>query len=61
MLGLFTTTLDFKLFYRYLNELGSEISVLRIRALEKEKLKSNHYWLMTVLGKMPSLKVVKFH
>lgn len=35
--------------------------MLRIPALDKTKLKSNHYWLMTLLGRMPNLKSVKFH
>lgn len=61
MLQHFLITLDFKLFYKFITVLGSEISVLRIPALDKTKLKSNHYWLMTLLGRMPSLKAVKFH
>ena len=55
MLEHFIVTLDFKLFYKFINDLGSEISVLRIPALDKQKLKSNHYWLMTLIGRMPSL------
>jgi len=61
MLEHFLVTLDFKLFYKFINDLGSEISVLRIPALDKTKLKSNHYWLMTLLGRMPNLQAVKFH
>ena len=61
MLEHFLITLDFKLFYKFISVLGPEISVLRIPALDKTKLKSNHYWLMALLGRMPSLKAVKFH
>lgn len=61
MLENFLHTLDFKLFYRFLTEIGSEIQVLRIPALDKTKLKSNHYWLMTLLGRLPNLRSVKFH
>lgn len=61
MLEHFLQTLDFKLFYKFITVLGSEISVLRIPALDKTKLKSNHYWLMALLGRMPCLKAVKFH
>lgn len=61
MLEHFLHTLDFKLFYKFISDLGPEISVLRIPALDKTKLKSNHYWLMTLLGRMPNLISVKFH
>jgi len=61
MIEYFTKYLDFKIMYEYINKLGSEISVLRIRALDKTKLKSNHYWIMTLLGKLPALKVLKLH
>lgn len=55
MLENFVDTLDFKLFYKYLNELGPEIPVLRARMMDKQKLKSNHYWLMALVSKMPHL------
>lgn len=55
MLQHFVFTLDFKLFYKFINDLGSEISVLCIPAMDKMKIKSNHYWLMTLLGRMPCL------
>ena len=61
MLDHFSTTLDFKLFYKFINDIGKEISVIRIPALDKTKMKSNHYWLMTLLGKLPKLKAIKFH
>ena len=61
MLQHFVDTLDFKLFYKFIETLGSEISVLRIPVINKMALKSNHYWLMQVLGRMPKLHTVKFH
>lgn len=61
MLEHFLITLDFKMLYKFISDLGSEITVLRIPALDKKKLKSNHYWLMTLLGRMPNLQAVKFH
>lgn len=29
--------------------------------MPKEKFKSNNYWLMALVGRMPSLKTIKFH
>ncbi len=61
MLDNLMITCNFPLMYDYINKLGSEISVLRLSIIEKTKLKSNHYWLMAVLGKMSALKVLKLH
>lgn len=61
MLDKLSITCDFKLMYEYINKLGSEIPVLRVSIIDKTKLKSNHYWLMTLIGKMPALKVLKLH
>lgn len=41
--------------------MGPIIRTLRIKILDKKFFKSNHYWLMSVIGKMPSLKVMKIH
>jgi len=54
-------TCDFPLLYEFINKLGTEIPVLRVSIIDKTKLKSNHYWLMAVIGKMPALKVLKLH
>jgi hypothetical protein len=35
--------------------------VLRIPTIDKTKLKSNQYWLMAIVAKMPVLKIVKLH
>ena len=61
MLDNLAITCDFPLLYEYINKLGNEIHVLRLSIIEKTKLKSNHYWLMTVLGKLPALKILKLH
>jgi hypothetical protein len=46
----------------YLNALASEISVLRVAALDNQRrLKSKNYWLMVVLGKLTKLRVLKLH
>lgn len=45
MLAHFDVSLDFKLFYKFINDLGNEITILRIPDLNKTKIKSNHYWL----------------
>lgn len=47
--------------YDYIQKLGSEISVLRVSTIDKTKLKSNQYWLMALVSKMPCLKVLKMH
>jgi hypothetical protein len=52
---------DFKLFYKYINDVGPFIQCLRIKILDKTHFKSNHYWLMTLVGRMKNLKVIKFH
>ena len=54
-------TCNFQLMYEFINKLGNEISVLRISIIDKTKLKSNHYWLMALLGKMTAIKVLKLH
>lgn len=61
MLDTLSTTCNFPLMYEYINKLGTEIPVLRVSIIEKTKLKSNHYWLMAVIGKMSALKVLKLH
>jgi hypothetical protein len=61
MLDLFSQTLDFKLLYKYMEVLGPEVPVLRVNMIKKEKLKSNNYWIMALVGKMPALEVIKFH
>lgn len=35
--------------------------MLRISIIDKTKLKSNNYWLMALVSKMPALKVLKIH
>lgn len=59
MIDHFDLVTDFKVFYQYINALGPEVPVLRIKILDKTKLKSNHYWLMALLGKLPTLQIVK--
>lgn len=54
-------TEDFKLMYDYINKLGSQIEVLRISQIDKRALKSNSYWLMSVVAKMPALKMIKLN
>lgn len=54
-------TCDFKLMYDYINKLGPLIPVLRIPIIDKTKLKSNHYWIMALVGKMPNLETLKIH
>jgi hypothetical protein len=61
MLDFFGQSLDFKLLYKYINTLGSEIPVLRVNMVKKTQLKSNNYWIMALVGKMPALEVLKFH
>lgn len=47
--------------YQYIHQLGPQIETLRIPVINKTKLKSNNYWLMALVSKMPALKVLKFH
>lgn len=61
MLSNLAVTCDFKMMYEYINKLGSEISVLRVNTIDKTKLKSNQYWLMALVSKMPALKALKMH
>ena len=34
--------------------------MLRVQAIDKTKLKSNHYWIMVLLTKLHNLRVIKF-
>lgn len=61
MLHNFDKFLDFALFYEYVNKLGDSLEVLRIRGINKTKLKSNHYWIMVLMTKLTKLRVVKLH
>jgi len=59
MLDEFDKLLDFTVFYEYINKLAGSIEVLRVRMLNKEKIKSNHYWIMVILTKLTKLRVLK--
>lgn len=61
MLENFDKVRDFKVFYEYVNKLGPQIEVLRIPSLDKTKLKSNHYWIMPLITKLPALRAIKLH
>lgn len=47
--------------YEYIDRMGSDIPVLRVETIDKTKLKSNQYWIMALVSKMPSLRVLKLH
>ena len=61
MLQYFPQHQDFKLFYKYIDEMGPLIHTLRLKILDKRKFKSNNYYLMALIGRMPTLKVLKMH
>lgn len=61
MIDNFTKVCDFEQMYRYINVLGSEIPVLRLKVLEKKNLKSNFYYLMVIIGRLPALSILKLH
>jgi hypothetical protein len=61
MIDNFTKVCDFEKMYKYINVLGSEIPVLRLKVLEKKNLKSNFYYLMVIIGRLPSLSILKLH
>lgn len=61
MLQSFDKFLDFSVFYDYINKLGDSLEVLRVRAINKTKLKSNHYWIMVLVTKLTKLRVLKLH
>ena len=35
--------------------------MLRVRAIQKTKLKSNHYWVMVLVTRLANLRCLKFH
>lgn len=61
MLSNFDKLLDFAVFYDYVNKIGASQEVLRIPILNKTKLKSNHYWIMILMTKLPNLRAIKLH
>lgn len=61
MLENLSVTADFKLMYKYMQQLGPEIPCLRVATIDKSKLKSNQYWLMALVSKMPALRILKLH
>lgn len=60
MLASFSKVCDFQFFYEYVNKIGDQVEVLSIPVINKTPLKSNHYWVMALLSKLPKLRVVKF-
>lgn len=61
MISNFDKILDFKVFYEYVNKIGAQQQVLRAQIIKKTALKSNHYWIMVLLSKLPNLRVLKLH
>jgi hypothetical protein len=61
LLDNFTKFCDFETLYKYINVMGSEILVLRLKILNKLKLKSNHYYVMVVVGRLKALQTLKLH
>jgi hypothetical protein len=61
MLQYFPQHQDFKLFYKYIDVMGPLIHTLRLKILDKRKFKSNNYYLMALIGRLPTLKVLKMH
>eukprot|EP00347_Sterkiella_histriomuscorum_P023864 403333121 len=61
MLTYFPQHQDFKLFYQYIDLFGPYIQTLRVKILDKKNFKSNNYYLMVLIGRMKSLKILKFH
>mmetsp|Transcript_5833 Transcript_5833/g.7885 ORF Transcript_5833/g.7885 Transcript_5833/m.7885 type:complete len:130 (-) Transcript_5833:1941-2330(-) len=61
MIQNFDKVLDFKVFYDFVNKIGSQQQVLRARIIKKTALKSNHYWIMVLLSKLTNLRVLKIH
>lgn len=61
MLANFDKILDFEVFYKFLNTLGTEQEVLCVQVINKKHLKSNHYWIMVLLSKLTSLRVLKLY
>lgn len=59
MIFYFPKFLDFKLFYKYVNTLGDEITRITLPVIDKTHIKSNHYWIMALLSKLNNLKVLK--
>lgn len=47
--------------HQYISQIGPEIQNLRIKIITKTALKSNHYWIMNIIGKLTNLKVLKIH
>ena len=37
------------------------MEVLRVRAINKTKIKSNHYWIMVLMTRLTKLRVLKLH
>ena len=61
MIDNFTKVCDFEIMYKYINCMGPEIGVLRLNIMDKAKLKSNHYYLQVVIGRLPNLSILKLH
>ena len=52
---------DFEMIYEFIKTFGKELTCIKLRAIDKTSLKSNHYWLMAIIPKLLSLKTLKLY
>ena len=48
--------MNFEIIYEFINQFGDELDSVVIKIIDKEHLKSNHYWLMAIISKLKNLK-----
>jgi hypothetical protein len=61
MLQYFPQHQDFKILYKYINEMGPYLHSLRLKILDKRSFKSNNFYLMVLIGRLKNLKTLKMH
>ena len=52
---------DFEILYEYIKTFGKELTALKLKMIDKNHLKSNHYWLMAIIPKLTQLKTLKLY
>lgn len=52
---------DFETIYEYIKTFGKELTAVKIKIINKKGFKSGHYWLLSIITKLLSLKSLKLY
>lgn len=52
---------DFEIIYEYIKTFTKELTSVKIKIIDKTGFKSGHYWLLSIISKLLSLKTLKLY